>query len=386
MKNKTIIYVTELVAFILCLVVTGCSNSLEEEANNGGFQFCVQMPKAIDVDTKASLGPASESIEISNAWIVQYSSPEEKLLKCVYIDANVVGSEFEQTDAEYLVTIKTKENDFSLTASKFYIILNGGTDLLKNFAEATDNSIQALSKITCPVSTNASGSLAITALPKLLTAGPTLYSPKSGDPEKVIFVSRVYRAFAKLSLNVKFPVASTDKLDIETATLTNIPKNMALFAGGGSNNNYPDISVNNVAMYTEAIELADVITNGGKKSFWMPENIRGTGSSLTFQGKNQVSNGPGGNLDGCTYLTIKGKYYYDKNQRPDGSYQDPIDVEYRFYLGTNLTNDYNIRRDHHYNLTVNLKGANSADLRVTITNGNVAVFDEVDTIENKVDF
>ena len=48
--------------------------------------------------------------------------------------------------------------------------------------------------------------------------------------------------------------------------------------------------------------------------------------------------------------------------------------------------DYNIYQDYHYKLTVNIAGPNSADLRVTITNGNVAVFDDVDNVENTVNF
>lgn len=376
MKNEIIIYITKLVTLILCLFVTGCSSSLEEDTKGNGFRFCVQMPKAIDVDTKASLGDGSESIEITDAWIVQYSSVNNTLLKYLYINSG-----FTQKENGYMVEIKTSGNDFSTTSSYFYIILNGGPELLKNFKEESDCSKEALQKKTISVTENG-GVLGITASPNLLTAGPINYTSKNEEDEKVIFVSRVYRAFAKFSLSVKFPIASSDKFTVTQATITNVPKNMALFAGGGSNANYPDVST----IYAEPISLSDVVINGGKKSFWMPENIRGTGSSSTFQGKNQITNGPGGNLNGCTYLTIKGKYYYDKNQRPDGSSQDPIDVEYRFYLGTNLTNDYNIRRDHHYNLTVNLKGANSADLRVTITNGNVAVFDEVQEITNEVDF
>ena len=46
----------------------------------------------------------------------------------------------------------------------------------------------------------------------------------------------------------------------------------------------------------------------------------------------------------------------------------------------------NIYQDYHYKLTVNIAGPNSADLRVTITNGNVAVFDDVDNVENTVNF
>lgn len=49
-------------------------------------------------------------------------------------------------------------------------------------------------------------------------------------------------------------------------------------------------------------------------------------------------------------------------------------------------NDYNVQRGYEYNLNVQISGANSGDVRVTITNGNVVVFDEVETINKKVDF
>ena len=51
-----------------------------------------------------------------------------------------------------------------------------------------------------------------------------------------------------------------------------------------------------------------------------------------------------------------------------------------------LVTDYNIYQDYHYKLTVNIAGPNSADLRITITNGNVAAFDDVDNVENTVNF
>lgn len=373
MKNKIIIYVPVLLTFISCLFTTGCSSS-EEDTSNDGFRFCVQRPQSIDVETKAVLGDASESTEISNAWIVQYNSGSDNILNCRYITDGFTGKE-----NGYLLEIKTADDAFSKIASDFYIILNGG-EILNDFQESAEHTRADLLKKTCPISLN-NGRPNIGARPFLLTAGPAPYT-MTAEEEKVVLVSRVYRAYAKLTLNVKFPTNSNDFFEVSEATITNIPKNMALYAGGGDNANYPDIKDIEILPIT----LSSVSTNGGPVSFYMPENIRGTGSSLSFQGKNITSNGPGGNLDGCTYLTLKGKYYYDKTL-VDGNYvQAPIDVEYRFYLGSNLTNDYNIRRDHHYKLTVNITGANSADLRVTITNGNVAVFDEVETIENKVEF
>ena len=61
-------------------------------------------------------------------------------------------------------------------------------------------------------------------------------------------------------------------------------------------------------------------------------------------------------------------------------------MEYCIYLGGNLMNDNNVQRGYEYNLNVQISGANSGDVRVTITNGNVVVFDEVETINKKVDF
>ena len=177
-----------------------------------------------------------------------------------------------------------------------------------------------------------------------------------------------------------------------TAKITNIPQIIALYTAGGGNSNslYPE-TISATTMNLDAQSFSSLTsTSGASADFYMPENLRGLGLSESFEGKNKESNGPGstsvttstpdGKLTGCTYLTLKGTYKYSS------SHANGIKVEYRFYLGDNLTNNYNIQRDHHYDLTINIKGANSADLRVKITDGNVAVFDDVDTIENEVSF
>ena len=86
--------------------------------------------------------------------------------------------------------------------------------------------------------------------------------------------------------------------------------------------------------------------------------------------------GDGGSLDGCTRLVLEAAYTYP------GAINS-IAVEYCIYLGGNLMNDYNVQRGYEYNLNVQISGANSGDVRVTITNGNVVVFDEVETINKK---
>ncbi|WP_279172260.1 hypothetical protein [Parabacteroides goldsteinii] len=101
--------------------------------------------------------------------------------------------------------------------------------------------------------------------------------------------------------------------------------------------------------------------------------------TATQQGKNQKENGPGSESDklaGCTYIELAGIYKYDP------SHTDGVKVKYTFYLGGNFTNDYNIARDYSYDITFRIAGPNSAAVRVEITDGNVAIFDEVDVIKN----
>ncbi|MCD8182310.1 MAG: hypothetical protein LUE99_03630 [Bacteroides sp.] len=95
--------------------------------------------------------------------------------------------------------------------------------------------------------------------------------------------------------------------------------------------------------------------------------------------------GPGGSLDNCTYIDLEGSYWY-VNSAGTGAVASPVTVNYRLYLGGNLMNDYNIRRGYHYTITVEVSGINSADVRVTITDGAVVVFDQVETITKEVEF
>jgi hypothetical protein len=56
-------------------------------------------------------------------------------------------------------------------------------------------------------------------------------------------------------------------------------------------------------------------------------------------------------------------------------------VEYRFYPGADMIRNYNIERGKHYTMDVKLTGANSADARVTITDGNVFMITDPDELE-----
>lgn len=414
-----------LLAGIFNLLATGCTSSdTPAQPENNNFSFYIKMPDPITVETKADIGTKEEPITVNDVWILQYLA-NGTLSQCLYIDDKYkITSE----DNNYLVKIQTPDTPderFSDVESRFYIIVNGGAGLLNDFkAEAvvTDKTEAALKKIMTYIDYNYLTTN--TTPPGLLTAGPIAYKPTTtstdaetyptkadegtgggsetgtneggtnegsngeenpaASTDKVVFISRMYRAYAKVKVNINFQ--ADEKFPNSSFTVTECTVNNLPSWGSAENNT--------IALYTPAITDAgypttDKVTESLKFSssnssfsFYMPENLRGIGKSTSFEDKNKTENGPGRSLEGCTFLTVKGNYIYDST-KPS---QNPIKVEYTFYLGGNLTNDYNIERDHLYNLMLNLKGANSADWRVKITDGNVAVFDEVTEINNKVDF
>lgn len=388
MKKKSIYYFL----LLLTLLFTGCEATEDSGGMDNGkmcdFQFCLKLPESISVETKVTIG--DEKITVNNVWILQYNASGE-FIKSLYKEDKASDDNDFVKENDYMVRINTDATSdtekFSDIVSCFYIIVNGGETLLKDF-KGTETELKA----TTVDFTASTGST-----PTLLTSGPSKYDPKttsSGSTEgdkKVVFVSRLFRAYAKVTVRVQFNDASASLSDM-TATITNIPTKMALYTAGGGNSNskYP-ATIDGTTMKTTETAFSGLTSTAGSSAYFcMPENLRGLGISESFEGKNKESNGPGstsvttstpdGKLTGCTYLTLKGTYKYAS------SHTAGIKVEYRFYLGDNLTNNYNIQRDHHYDLTINIKGANSADLRVKITDGNVAVFDDVDTIENEVSF
>lgn len=388
MKKKSIYYFL----LLLTLLFTGCEATEDSGGMDNGkmcdFQFCLKLPESISVETKVTIG--DEKITVNNVWILQYNASGE-FIKSLYKEDKASDDNDFVKENDYMVRINTDATSdtekFSDIVSCFYIIVNGGETLLKDF-KGTETELKATTvDFTAPTGST----------PTLLTSGPSKYDPKttsSGSTEgdkKVVFVSRLFRAYAKVTVRVQFNDASASLSDM-TATITNIPTKMALYtAGGGSSNSKYPATIDGTTMKTTETDFSGLTSTAGSSAYFcMPENLRGLGISESFEGKNKESNGPGstsvttstpdGKLTGCTYLTLKGTYKYAS------SHTAGIKVEYRFYLGDNLTNNYNIQRDHHYDLTINIKGANSADLRVKITDGNVAVFDDVDTIENEVSF
>ena len=216
--------------------------------------------------------------------------------------------------------------------------------------------------------------------PSLLTSGPLEYTPDPKKPGVIPLVVPLRRAYATISLswNKKGDLAANNlsSLVVKSVSLYNVPAHMALYTRGGGSikDKYPADKDGSTAITSTT--GTQITTNLGPSSsfeFYMPENLRGMGTAASFMEKSIPTKGPDGKLDYCTYIKLSGEYKY-------AGASAPIGVNYLLHLGGNLMTDYNIRRDYLYNLTVNISGANSADVRMTITDGNVVMFDAVEVL------
>ena len=339
---------------ILCLLLGACSNeemipSTSEGGEECAFQFLLRVPGTIDVETKAGTETTILKLgdtNIYNVWILQFKKDGTELLKAVFADRNsitaVPGSG--GTDYSQLLIQLTKDDmRFKNETSEFYIIVNAEE---MNATEATASlfgndgtsgipktlSVTDLMAKTKSIAYSGDGAPTGT---NILSSGPTDYTkdPSSSEADmKLVVLSRMYRAFAKVTVTVNSSVASGNfkLIDTKPVIMSNVPKVTRLY---DDDSTYPTISSPlSTNFYTEEIPVSGITLGDKEGVFYMAENIRGTGLATTAQEKNKKDMGPGtgGSLEGCTYLLVRGQYQYPLG---GGAYSSPIDVEYKFYLG-----------------------------------------------------
>lgn len=357
---------------VFTLLLGGCSAESPLLPENVALTFQLSLPGSLDVTTRAAADKKLDGIIIRNVWVVQYNAGTGAD-NGVFIMAKMFTGDAIGTPADNQ-TIKVTTSEFTNYQSRFYIIVNAGETFLDTFKQETtsDRSESALQKLTMNITAGTMDE------PTPLTCGPLNYKP---DKSQVVLVAPLQRAFARIGISWSKTEDFKGEITIDEVKVMNLPTYMALYSRGGGSltTNYPDKADINTGFTT--------IGTGGlgdsERIFYMGENLRGTGTGSSFSEKGLEAKGPGGTLAGCTCLVLVGSYQY-----PDLTTSTPgkVKVEYRIYLGGNLMKDYNIQRGYEYKLTVNISGINSADVRVTITDGAVVVFDKVETITKEVDF
>lgn len=160
------------------------------------------------------------------------------------------------------------------------------------------------------------------------------------------------RKLAKI--NVTCSVAEGISFTPARLQLRNVPK----YASVNSANETPEGKSDN---YRNYISLTENIENG--YTWYMPENLRGTGSADSPKNKTDQT-APGGQGDYCTYVELSGLY-----QESDGTSKL---VSYRVYLGNDDRSDYNVEGNRIYNVDMSVSGINTSDGRLIVADLPIA--------------
>lgn len=323
-----------------------------------GLSLRLVFPDALTVDVTraAPANPTKNGIELTDIRVLQFPGTGAAVTDVKnqqYRSGGTADPWYEEKNS--LIEVKTGSTDFNNEDSNFYIIANSGDALT-----STDSGA---------LKTTGIGFSDITTEPGILVYGPKPYTKTTGSTKPVEFLAKLCRAYAYVTVNY----TPAKGITITSAAIENVPDKIYPI---------PD-AAHQATTYLAATPTIDLsVTPSGSFSFYLPENLKGSGTATTEPDKNRPAKGPGGSLGGCTCVVLRGTYNY----YPDTAGSEPIDVEYRFYLGSDMIRNYDVERGRHYTLTVNLQGANSSDARVSVTNGNVFAFDDPDNVNNGMDF
>lgn len=383
---RNVVYRVFAVCVVLPLLLASCEASdaeMEVPDAEGNFVFRLSLPPALSVDTRAG---SIDGTSVNDVWVIQFDGSGKKIAA-----KNFGEGVIKQGDNSALLLVTT--DGFSNINSTFRVIGNFGSNQadLVAFSNKEGATKADLQKITVAFNNYKDKS-------NLLVSNDIEYKSKPDDTNKAVIIAPLNFAYAWVDVKWTSKVASPANFVLSSIKAACLPQTLAIDTrAGAASGVYPTAAAGSYTVAT-----ADNLSPAGTYTFYMPENLRGMGCGMSFQDKNLASYGPkpdgtaptlgadgkplaGGSLTNCTYIDLEGTYWYG-NSSGTGPVSGAVAVRYRLYLGGNLMNDYNIRRGYHYTITVEVSGINSGDVRVTITDGAVVVFDKVDTITKEVDF
>lgn len=161
------------------------------------------------------------------------------------------------------------------------------------------------------------------------------------------------RMFAKVTFICDLSqLPSGDVFEITGVKLRNVPKSVVYYL--------PAMNVVTPIIDVTSLTGTPVVSDSKSTYVWyVPENLRGVGKNSLSTGewmKRIERNAP----NYATYIELMGDYI------PSGGDKIP-GVGYAIYLGNGTdVNNYDVQRNHSYQLTARIKGMNTTDLRVSI--------------------
>ena len=335
--------------YILLLVLVAAGCELEEPATfveskmaevNIGLhtEGSIELVVSDDITvTKAIADP--QNIEktadvIKNLWIIQYNGTDNS---ATLLGEPTYISNFAEFDGKAKLVSTS-------SATAIYFIANTFEDT-KKFPIAQGSTIADLKARTKELENQ----YAIFGKDSE-TYHPIFYTrvDKQVITEGMDINATLVRNIAKVEISITNNTPAEERVTIKSAQICSVPQ-ISYYVPGTENALFPASHTFKTIDY-EPLEWPEA-NNTLAFTAYLPANKRGTNGSASPAYKNI------GHPDDATFLKIQGTYLENDIETP---------ITYTFYLGDNLTNDFNIlpNRRYRYNIEINSVGNSKTDSRI----------------------
>lgn len=376
----------------IALLMTGCSEEIltsdsQQEVMPGDtivvdidFSVSGMQPSTRAAQTRAVNDAETFSTDmIKNLWVLQFSGTanDSRLIHWQYISdfkyedyssASGKTLKFIDTGAGGSCTVVFLANTykqwlFNSTPSRPYVSSITLADIKGNSYKNTVKSEQDLFGINGTVDNTKS--YPDNADYHIMLSGSftgTIHQPAGSAAEKMSVT--LTPNIAKVKVNIENTSASSgNPVTITGAQLRQVADRCRYYATYGSSEEYPATSEMSPIDYPVESIKADEST--WSHTWYVPVNLRGTGNLVKYRNYSGYYNKsqPDKCLsapEGATYLQINGKY-------KDEGMTDSVPVTYKYYLGDDLANDFNLKPGYEYvyNININSRKAACSDYRVS---------------------
>ncbi len=312
--------------FIAC-IMAGILGLLFQSCEKGESVLEQQMPYGSQISVNISVGYAVSSLETRS--IVQEILVENINIYIVNESGDLVEYGY-YTDGTVSLNIGIMK-DMKYTV---YAIANAGREIYATTAHELENLVHEIDDIS-----------QITT-----TSGALLMAGKSDamllEDGKLITID-ITRCAAKILLKADFSKLNSDvEIDIKSIQLKNAPKSVKLFTDNkieGAEEAMDGEMINNPAL--------ESLSNDGIQ-FYLFENRQGTLLPNNSDQTKKVFPEDSDYYNTCSFVEMKGSY---SSSRKRG------EILYRFYLGTDMTSNFDVIRNTQHNITVNFIGDGAVD-------------------------
>lgn len=331
--------------FVLLIVSCVKEETWENDVLNEAVDVCVRLEVTGEGgDTKAVVDPQVENADlrdiIKNLWVLQYDGTGD--------DARLIGEPQYFSNMDIFLS-PVAENGFG---SRVKLVRSSGMNRIV-FMANTFNPLMSFPKDSDLGDLKKRWTIVEDTESFLASSGSDKYLMFNGSVEvsvtdEATISCRLKRNVAKVSIRL---INSSSNVTINSWQIRNIPSISYYFTDYDLPAGFPSVSDFSAVDYPTCVPESPLLPQGQAASapyeeytIYLPVNRRGVDNRVTSE-KQKNYFAPAS----ATYLQV------------NASYDNGLPIQYTFYLGENLTTDFNILPNHLYTYDFNITAPGDAD-------------------------